>query len=149
MTLVAIENNKSKIDVAIKLPQQFAHLLPEKILKLLNSAGDTWKSEEELQKLIKKVSDECAICKVYQKTLQRPVVGLPMATSFQECIVMDLKFYKHRILLHLIDDATRLSVSSFVKSKGPEAILTAIFRWRIKIFGAPEKFLRDNGREFC
>ena len=86
---------------------------------------------------------------MYQKTSQRPVVGLRMATSFQECIVMDLKLHKHRILLHLIDDATRLSVLSFVKSKGPEAILKAIFRSRIKIFGAPEKFLRDNGREFA
>ena len=30
-----------------------------------------------------------------------------MATSFKERIAMDLKFYKGRILLHLIDHATR------------------------------------------
>ena len=42
-----------------------------------------------------------------------------MALSFQECIAMDLKFYKARILLHLIDHATRLSLSSFVRSKEP------------------------------
>ena len=72
-----------------------------------------------------------------------------MATSFQECVAMDLKFYKGKILLHLIDHATRLSVSSFVKSKEPETILNGIFKSWIQIYGAPEKFLTDNGGEFA
>ena len=72
-----------------------------------------------------------------------------MATSFQECIAMDLKFYKERILLHLIDHTTRLSVSSFVKSKEPEVILKAIFKSWIQIYSAPENFLTDNGGEFA
>ena len=88
VTLVATVNNKSKNDIAIKLHQQFAHSSSEKLLKLLNSAGDPWQSDEELKKLIKKVSDECAICKIYRKTPQRPIVGLPMVTSFQECIAI-------------------------------------------------------------
>ena len=64
-----------------------------------------------------------------------------MATLFQECIAMDLKFDKGRILLHLIDHTTRLSVSSFVKSSEPEVILKAIFKSWIQIYGAPEKIL--------
>ena len=66
-----------------------------------------------------------------------------MATSFQECTAMDLKFYKGRILLHLIHHATRLSVSSFVKSKEPEVILKTIFKSWIQIDGAPETFSTD------
>ena len=88
VTLVVTVNNKSKNDIAIKLHQQFAHPSSEKLLKLLNSAGDPWQSDEELNKLIRKVSDECAICKIYRKTPQRPIVGLPMVTSFQECIAI-------------------------------------------------------------
>ena len=84
---------------------------------------------------------------MYQETPQRSVGGLPMETSFQECIVMDLKLYKGKILLHVIDHANRLSVSSFVKSKGPQVILNTIFKLWIKIYGALEKFLTDNGRE--
>ena len=72
-----------------------------------------------------------------------------MATSFQECIAMDLKFYKGRILLHLIDHATRLSVSSFFKSKEPEVILKAIFKSWIQIYSATETFLTDNDKEFA
>ena len=62
---------------------------------------------------------------------------------------MDFKFYKGRILLHLIDHTTRLSVSSFVKSKEPEVILKAIFKSWIQIYSAPENFLTDNGGEFA
>ena len=72
-----------------------------------------------------------------------------MATSFQECIAMDLKFYKGRILLHLIDHATRLSVSSFLKSKEPEVIRKAIFKSWIQIYSATETFLTDNDKEFA
>ena len=142
ITLVATENNKSKNDIAIKLHWEFAHPSPEKLLKLLNSAADPWQSDEELKKLIKKVSDECAICTIYRKTPKRPAVGLPVASSFQKCIGMDLKF---RILLHFIDHATRLSVPGFVKSKETEVILKS----QIQIYGAPEKFLTDNDGEFA
>ena len=145
ITLVATENNKSKNDIAIKLHWEFAHPSPEKLLKLLNSAADPWQSDEELKKLIKKVSDECAICTIYRKTPKRPAVGLPVASSFQKCIGMDLKFYKGRILLHFIDHATRLSVPGFVKSKETEVILKS----QIQIYGAPEKFLTDNDGEFA
>ena len=72
-----------------------------------------------------------------------------MALSFQECIAMDLKFYKARILLHLIDHATRLSLSSFVRSKEPEVILKGIFKSWIQIYGAPGKFLADNSSKFA
>ena len=122
--------------------------MPEKLLKLLNSAGDPWQSYEELKILIKKVSDECIICKFYQKTPQRPIVDLHKGTSFQESIVIDLKLYKGRILLHLIDQGTRLSVSRFVKSKEPEVILKAIFKSWIQTYVAPEKSLTDNGGDF-
>ena len=58
VTLIATENNKSKSSIATKLHRQFAHPPPEKLLKLLNSAGEPWQSDEELKKLIKSVSDE-------------------------------------------------------------------------------------------
>ena len=47
VTLVAAEKNKSKNDIAIKRHQQFTHPSPEKLLKLLNSAGDPWQLDKE------------------------------------------------------------------------------------------------------
>ena len=74
----------------------------------MNTVGDPWKDDDELQSLIKKVNDKCRICQVYRKA--PPVVGLPMATTFQECVAVDLKFYNGNILLHLVNHATRQQV---------------------------------------
>ena len=43
-----------------------------------------------------------------QKTPPQPIVGLPLATKFKECVAMDLKFYKGKILLHIIDHSLLL-----------------------------------------
>ena len=43
-----------------------------------------------------------------QKTPPQPIVGLPLATKFKECVAMDLKFYKGKILLHFIDHSLLL-----------------------------------------
>ena len=59
---------------------------------------------------------------------------------------MDLKFYKKRIPLHLVDHATRLSASTVIASKDPEV---AIFKSWIQVYGSAEKFMSDNGGELA
>ena len=61
---------------------------------------------------------------------------------------MDLKFYHRRIILHLIDHATRLSVAVQVPSKHLKAILNAILHSWISIYASADQFLTDNGGEF-
>ena len=117
---------KSPHEIAVKLHRQFAHAQPNKLHNLLDSAGDPWSSNKELKDEITKVSHECRTCLVYQKSLRRPVVGLPMASKFQECVAMDLKFYAGHILLHLVDHATRLSASCVLPNKKPGTIISAV-----------------------
>ena len=126
--VVLIATSETKTKIIQKLHSQFTHLSSDKLLKLLNSAGDPWNNDEELKTLIKKISAECQICQLYKKTPPQATVGLPMATAFQKCVAMDLKFYRGKILLHLIDHATRLTTSTFVLSKEPNVIISAIFR---------------------
>ena len=84
-----------------------------------------------------------------QESSTRPIVGLPMATSFNETIAMDLKFYHGKILLHLIDHCTRLSASTVIPDKNPDTVIKAIFKIWISVYGSAEKFLTDNGGEFA
>ena len=49
-----------------------------------------------------------------------------MATTFQECVAMDLKFYNENILILLVDHAARLSSSKIIKSKEPKEIIDNI-----------------------
>ena len=62
---------------------------------------------------------------------------------------MYLKFYKGKIILHLVDHATRLSVSSLVPSKKPDVIIESILKNWISVFGSADQFLSDNGGEFA
>ncbi len=85
----------------------------------------------------------CA-CAVFIRPPPRPVVGLPTASTFNECVAMDLKFFEGKIILHLIDHVTRLSSASRVSSKNPELIVKSIFKNWIAVYGSPLKKLSDN-----
>ena len=103
-----------------RLPQnyicQFAHAPYERIVSLLNSAGDSWSKDEKLKEALKHIIKVCRTRQVYQKPFLSPAVGFPTATCFHDTVVMDLKFYKGKILLHLIDHATHLSACTRVPS---------------------------------
>ena len=63
----------------------------------------------------------------------------------------DLKefFHDKKVwLFHMIDHATRSSVSRVVTSKKKELMVKKIFQFWIEIFGHPSKMLVDNGCEF-
>ena len=72
-----------------------------------------------------------------------------MATEFQEVVAMDLKTYKGRQILHLVDLCTRLSAATFINDKKRDTIIAALFRIWISVYGAPQKFMSDNGGEFA
>ena len=157
----ALDENKSVSDtlscvnlddkhaVAVKLHRQFAHPPSRRLLKLIDMSGDPWKSDDELKEALRTVSESCDTCRDFRKPPPRPAVGLPLATTFLECVGMDLKFYDGYILLHCVDHATRLSMSVRISSKEPRVILTALFKHFIGVWGTVEKFLSDNGGEFA
>ena len=70
------------------LHRQLAQTSPDKLTKLLKSAG-------------RNVSDE--IVKINRKSPARPIVGTPMATSCKECVAVDFKFYNGKNILHLVE----------------------------------------------
>ena len=104
----------TKKNQAEKIHRQFAHAPVQKLLKLIESAGEPWATDDELRKELISVSESCKTCKAYQKPMHRPSVGMPMANNFLETVAMDLKFYKGKILLHMIDHATRLSSCALI-----------------------------------
>lgn len=142
-------NTKSNKDIAIKLHRSFAHPSEEKLLKLLNSSGKEWSENVELKNEIKKVTDNCQICKIYKKPPPRPTVSLPMSNQFQETVAMDLKQFEGRFILYMIDMCTRLSAGIFIPNKNKETIIRAIFCIWIAVYGSPEKIVVDNGGEFA
>ena len=138
----------TKHQQALKLHRQFAHAPVDRIIALLNAAGKPWSTDKELKSELQSVSDQCQTCLEYGKELPRPSVALPSANCFQDTVALDLKFYDKKILLHLIDHATRYSACATIPSKRPDQVAKAMFSHWICIFGPPSKFLSDNGGEF-
>ena len=80
--------SKDRYKTLFKLHRQFAHP-PMKKLKSLLQDADQWK--DEYSNLLEDIGNMCELCKRYAKTPSRPVVGLPMASQFNEKVSMDLK----------------------------------------------------------
>ena len=53
------------------------------------------------------------------KNTPRPVVGLPMASVFNEKVEMDLKQWQGRWILHIIDMWSRYTISAIINRKRP------------------------------
>ena len=137
-----------KKKVIQKLHRQFAHPSAKSLKSLLKSAEVLDKESEEK---ITEITENCTICKRYKKTPSRPAVCLPLASRFKEAVAMDLKEFKPGIyFLHMIDLYTRFSLAKVIKRKLPSVIVdNVILMWIASGLGPPEKFLTDNGGEFC
>ena len=108
--------------------------------------------DKEFLDLVEIISAECDICKKYKKTPSRPVVCIPLARDFNECVAMDLKEWKKGQIyfLHLIDVATRFSQAAVVYNKDRHTIINKVIQmWIGTGLGSPQKFLSDLGGEFA
>lgn len=132
--------------IAHKLHSQFSHPPAARLVKLVTAAG--MGGNDRLIEAIHAVSNNCQICRDYRRASPKPVVGMPMATEFNEVVAMDLKMFEGKWILHLVDHVSRFSAASFVKSKNADEIIEKIFRIWISVFGPPKRFLSDNGGEF-
>ena len=145
---LAITDVRPVYEQAKKIHTHFAHAPLAQLLNLLNNAGEPWANNSALKCALKDVTDQCKVCESYGRAKARPVVGLPLANHILLTAAMYVKFYKQKIILHVIDHATWLSSSVRVPSKKPKDILRGLFSHWISIYGSTEKFLTDNGGEF-
>ena len=148
IVLFADEETRDKKAIAKKLHTQFCHPSARRLTKFVESSGA---EDKELIRAIEEVSKSCDICKRYKKTIPRPVVTFPLASTFNETVAMDLKTYKNNSIyfIHIIDHLTRFSAAAVIRSKKQEVIMNAFFKSWIAVFGPPQKVLSDNGGEFA
>ena len=97
--ILDVLNRKDRYKTLLKLHRQFAHPPMKRLIALLKDAG-VWKDEYE--ETLAEIGEKCELCKVYAKTPSRPVIGMPMATKFNEKVAMDLKQWNGRWILYII-----------------------------------------------
>ena len=129
-----------------KLHRKFAHPSLPRFRALMKDA-DIWKNE--FQTVLDEIYNSCTTCKIWSKTPPRPVVSMPMASRFNEKVAMDLKSWKGKYILHMIDMFSRLSVSVFINHKTPKEVAEGILEhWIAAGWGVMEGLFFDNGGEF-
>ena len=135
---------------AIKLHKQFGHCRSDRLIELIRNSGT---KNKQLEEIIRTVSSNCEVCLKFRKTPSAPVVALPLATTFNETVVMDLKVWDLKrgiYILYLIDAATRLTRARVIFNKTKEIIIENILNmWVADGPGVPKRFLSDNGLEFA
>ena len=128
-----------------KLHKQFGHRPKRVFVKLLQDAGKWCQSFSEM---LDRIIEGCEGCIMRRKTPDRPAVALEMATDFNECIAMDLKFWGDKYILYIIDTFSRYTQATVIDRKKPECVIDALFKIWIQYFGVPGKCITDNGGEF-
>ena len=123
--------NKSpqeKAAMASKLHKQFGHPVNSERLKQLLSDANIW--DDDLFKQVDTVTESCDICERYKKTRSSPVVSLPLADDFNQCLARDSKSITINklsfIILHMTDVFTRFSQAVIISSKHKETTANAI-----------------------
>ena len=103
----------------------------------------------ETTKLIKQVVKDCKVCQKFSKSLVKPKTALPIASSFNEIVTLDLKQFGDKYVLWCICAFTRFIQGRLLKNKKAETIINAIEEcWNLP-FGIPTiGYYADNGREF-
>ena len=109
------KNTVDRQKIAQKLHTQFVNPPASKLIKLIEE-GEL-KDDEALKSEIKNISEICEICNIYDRSNSRPVAGLSMVTEFNQILAVDLKEFKGKLILHVIDHVARFSAATFVASK--------------------------------
>ena len=138
-------NRQDKFKTLLKLHRQFAHPRKNRLIAFLKDAG-VWRDDYE--ETLTQRDEKCEPCKIYSKTLSRPVVDMPMASTFNEEVAIDLKQWNGRWILHIIDMWSRYTLSVFVDQKKQGNIIDALMTQWIGKFGVMKALVTDNGGEF-
>ena len=130
-----VTDSKTNVEIAKKLHRCFAHPSSDRLLRMVNAAGEEWANNENLKAEIRKISNDCDTCKIFKKAPPRPIVGLPMASEFNETVAMDLKHTKGSkssiLLISVLDSRLQFS---FLTKRNPQWLTLCSgfgFRWMV------------------
>ncbi len=128
-----------------KLHKQFGHGSKAKFVDLLKGA-EKWK--DHFNEMIDKIIDGCEGCIMKKRSPDKPSVAYPLGRDFNKCLAMDLKIWKGKPILYIIDCFTRFTVGTVIKSKQPDQVVKALMTHWIRYFQKPCEIITDQGTEF-
>jgi len=103
----------------------------------------------QMTKLIKQVVKDCKICQKFSRSLAKPKTALPIASSFNEIVTLDLKQFEDKYVLWCICAFTKFVEGRLLRNKKAETVINAIEEcWNLPFRIPTLGYHADNGREF-
>ena len=146
ITLVSSTQHLTRMQIALRLHKQFAHPPADRLLKALSNSE--YGQDEELKMKLTQVSENCALCKKYNRPSRSPVAVMSIADRFNQTLAMDIKFIKGKPVLYMIDALTKCSSTSVLSSKSTDGILDAVVKHWINVYGPPSTIISCDRGEF-
>lgn len=146
LTITDKMSTSEKMKVLEKLHKQFGHASAEKLQRLLINSGN---KDTECIKLLQNIIKQCEVCQKYCRSKPKPAVGLPLASTYNETVAVDLHELEPGVwYLHIIDQFTRFSAGSVLTTKRSSEIVKHFIHDWVSVHGPPQKLFSDNGGEF-
>ena len=142
-------SEKEKLKQMKKLHKQFGHTPKDKFIRFMKDAN-VW--NYSLEKHLDTVINGCKGCMILKRRPHKPVVSMPMASTFNEKVAIDLKEVRDgdekSYILHMVDMWSRLTQSVIIKRKEPRVVIDKFMIKWVGVFGIPGAVLNNNGGEF-
>ena len=121
------------------------HAKSAKMHAILEQAG----IPKSVLDLIQGVIDTCKVCRLWQKTGRSAITSSRLSLDFNQNVQADLLFIGNLIILHMICEATRWSMTAILQGKKTTDILPAIINQWFRIWGPPETITADHEGALC
>ena len=137
------ENDDSKFRRLLNSAKKFGHASANNLENLFQQAGLLISDKSDM---INKVFIHSNTCKLYKKTFTMTSVGLSKTMSFNDTVTMNPHQLGQRLwYLQVIDEFSRFSNATIIKSKDPNLVINMFLKHRISLFGSPKNVFRGNG----
>ena len=153
--LLVKKEKKFKMRELKRIHRIFGHPSADKMEALLRDAGQ---DDKTILIIMRKIQDNCKVCKKHKRKASKPKVGLPKAREINETVSVDLKPVSsllgnakdNRQIVYMVDEFSKLTAAGISKSKEADDVAKVILDvWCLDGVGYPSRsFYMDNGTEF-
>ena len=123
-----------------KLHLRWWHAPAKRMRELLQHAG----APREVLPLIDEIVDTCRICRNWTRPGPKAMSSSRLSTKFNETVQVDLLFHKKHVIVHMIDECTRWTVTALVPDQEQATIMEAMKKIWFKLYGYPSTLISDQ-----
>lgn len=134
---------------AEKLHRSFGHPSTQKLAAMLEKADPAEVSS--LRKMLDDIRRQCITCQTLSQKPQRyRLAATDPEACFNSEILCDIMYIRKKPVLHIVDEATKLTAAAFLKSVSAESVWSMLRRlWICTYVGPPDLLKVDRGSQFA